>query len=185
MSDAVVLPGREWGVGAPLPRFTGDLAAERGATVHRLSWAGEPPALSGPPAQRWVSAQIVPLLDRIGGRPLLIGKSLATNAAALAAERDLPAVWLTPPMDSPDVAAALRRATAPFLLVGGTADQIWDGTLARRLTPHVFEVAGADHRMAVPGPVRASISLLAQVVAAVGEFLDEIGWPGYQARPAG
>src|SRR3954462_6334839 len=139
MSDAVVLPGREWGGGAPLPRFTGDLAAERGATVPRLSWAGEPPTLSGPPAQQWVSAQVVPLLDRLGGPPPLIGKAPAANAGGPAAPagpaggaaggrgRHRGGGGPPPPMDSPHVAAALRRATAPFLLVGGTADRIWDG----------------------------------------------------------
>jgi len=181
MSDAVVLPGRAWGVGAPLPRFTGDLAEERGATVHRLSWAGSPPDVSDVYAQRWVCDQVLPVLDRIGGRPLLIGKSLGTRASVLAAERDLPAVWVSPLLASPLVTAGLRRATAPFLLVGGTGDRLWDGELARRLTPHVYEVAGADERMSVPGRVRASITLLAQVVAAMGEFLDEIGWP-YQPR---
>ena len=54
---------------------------------------------------------------------------------------------------------------------------MWDGELGRSLTPHVFEVPGADHGMYVPGPVTASIAVLAQVIDAVTEFLDEIGWP--------
>jgi pimeloyl-ACP methyl ester carboxylesterase len=80
------------------------------------------------------------------------------------------------------VAAALRRAAAPFLLVGGTADAVWDSALARRLSPHVLEVDGADHGMYVPGPLTSSIAVLGQVVAAVEEFLDEIGWPGSASR---
>ena len=77
----------------------------------------------------------------------------------------------------PWVADALGRATAPFLLVGGTADKLWDGDTARRLSPHVLEVEGADHGMYVPGPLTDSIAVLSRVVVAVEEFLDAIGWP--------
>jgi hypothetical protein len=183
MADAVVIPGRSFGSGAPLPMYAGDLAASRGATVHRHDWAAPAPApavLAGPTGRAFVRAEVTPLLNRVGGRPLLIGKSLGTHAAALAAERDLPAVWLTPLL-APVVVTALERATAPFLLLGGTADRYWDGPVARRLTPHVFEVPGADHGMYVPGPLTASIMVLASVVGAVAEFLDEIGWPNPHA----
>ncbi|MEV0424981.1 hypothetical protein [Micromonospora sp. NPDC050495] len=86
-------------------------------------------------------------------------------------------MWLTPLLTLPRVADAPGRATAPFLLVGGTADEVWDGDLARRLSPHVLEVAGADHGMYVPGPLTESIAVLGRVVVAVEEFLDGIGWP--------
>lgn len=157
--------------------YAGDVAAQRGATVHRYSWSGEFPQLDQPGIESWVGGEIAPLVDSVGGRPLLIGKSLGTNAAAVAADRSLPAVWLTPLLTLPWVADALGRATAPFLLVGGTADQLWDGDLARRLSPHVLEVAGADHGMYVPGPLTGSIAVLGRVVVAVEEFLDGIGWP--------
>jgi hypothetical protein len=87
-------------------------------------------------------------------------------------------VWLTPLLTVSWVAAALDRATAPFLLVGGTADAYWDGALARRLSPHVLEVEGADHGMYVPGPLTDSIAVLGGVVVAVAAFLDAIDWPG-------
>ncbi|SIR96814.1 alpha/beta hydrolase [Micromonospora avicenniae] len=142
------------------------------------SWSQKFPAAGQHEIESWVGGEVVPLIDKIGGRPLLIGKSLGTNAAAIAAERSLPAVWLTPLLDLPWVADALDRATAPFLLVGGTADKRWDGDVARRLTPHTLEVEGADHGMYVPGPLTESITVLSQVVVAVEEFLDAIGWPG-------
>ena len=175
MADAVVIPGRMFGPAAPLPMYVGDVAARLGATLHRYSWSVEPPHPSQPHIEQWVCDQVTPVLDGLGGRPLLIAKSLGTNAAALAADRSLPAVWLTPVLTMPWVAAALGRATAPFLLVGGTADEIWDGELARRLTPHVFEVEGADHGMYVPGPLTGSIAVLGRVVVAVEEFLAAIG----------
>jgi hypothetical protein len=173
-TDVVVLPGRMAGTWSPLPLYTSRVAQERGAVVHRHEWAGPAPE---PATTDFVRGEITPLLDKLGGRPLLIGKSLGTNAAALAAERDLPAIWLTPLLHLPHVVTALDRATAPFLLVGGTADFSWDGRVARRVTPHVFEVADADHGMWVPGPVAASIAVLTRVVQAAGEFFDEISWP--------
>ncbi|MET8832842.1 hypothetical protein ABZV78_02850 [Micromonospora sp. NPDC004540] len=75
------------------------------------------------------------------------------------------------------MADALGRATAPFLLVGGTADKVWAGDTARRLSPHLLEVEGADHGMYVPGPLTESIAVLSRVVVAVEEFLDAIRWP--------
>jgi pimeloyl-ACP methyl ester carboxylesterase len=125
-----------------------------------------------------VRDEVSPLLDAVGDCPLLIGKSLGTNAALLAAERRLPAVWLTPILTVPWVTAALGRATVPFLLVGGTADAMWNGVLARRLSPYVLEVEGADHGMYVPGPLTDSITVLGRVVTAVEDFLDMINWPG-------
>jgi pimeloyl-ACP methyl ester carboxylesterase len=148
----------------------------RGARVHRHSWTAPPPDSLGPEQEDWVCGEIRPLLDALGGRPLLIGKSLGTHAAALAAERDLPAVWLTPLLTLPWVAGALRRASAPFLLVGGTADEVWDGALARGLSPHVLEVEHADHGMQVPGPLLNSIAVLARVVTALTDFLNAINW---------
>jgi pimeloyl-ACP methyl ester carboxylesterase len=178
MADAVVIPGIWFGPAAPLLMYGGDVADRRGATVHRHSWSEESPKPDQPEIESWVGGEIGPLIDTLGGRPLLIGKSLATNAAAIAAERSLPAVWFTPLLTLPWVADALGRATAPILLVGGTADELWDGDLARRLSPHVLEVEGADHGMYVPGPLTESIAVLGRVVVAVEEFLDAIGWPG-------
>ena len=73
--------------------------------------------------------------------------------------------------------AALRRATGPCLLVGGTADRFWDGRAARSLLAEVVEVDGADHGMFVPGRLAASAAVLGQVITAVEDFLDHVVWP--------
>lgn len=178
MADAVVIPGSRNGSAAGLLTYAGDVPAFRGATVHRHDWNEQHPAeLFQPATETWVCSQVRPVLDTLTGQPLLIGKSLGSFAASLAAERSLPAVWLTPVLTVPWVPAALHRATAPFLLVGGTADKLWDRTLARRLTPYVVEVPAADHGMFVPGPLTDTIAVLARIVVAIDEFLDEIGWP--------
>ena len=72
---------------------------------------------------------------------------------------------------------SLRRSTAPFLLVGGTADKLWDPILARELTPYLLEVPDADHGMYVPGRLAASAAVLGQVATAVENSLDEVVWP--------
>ena len=156
--------------------YAASVAERRGATVHRHSWSQQPQQLSAPEIESWVRAEISPLLDTVGGRPLLIAKSLGTNAASLAAERSLPAVWLTPILTLPWITDALRRATAPFLLVGGTADPMWDAAAAGRLSPYVLQVEDADHGMYVPGPLTDSIAVLGRVITAMEEFLDAVGW---------
>ncbi len=158
--------------------YVGDVAERRAARVHRHVWSQEPPSGLDARLEGWVRGEIWGPLEAVGGHPLLIGKSLGTFGAAVAADRSLPAVWLTPLLTAPWVAAALGRASAPFLLVGGTADDFWDGDLARRLTGHVLEVKGADHGMRVPGAMTESVAVLARVVTAVEEFLDAIDWPG-------
>jgi hypothetical protein len=85
-------------------------------------------------------------------------------------------VWLTPILTDEPAVAALRRATAPFL-IGGTADQFWDGQLARSLTRHVLEIDGADHGMLVPGRLAASAAVPGQVATSVEDFLDRHVWP--------
>jgi hypothetical protein len=157
--------------------YTSDVAERRGATIHRHYWNEGPPSSVDDEIAEWVARQILPVADRVGGAPLLIGKSLGTYAASIAAERSLPAIWLTPLLYDPIVVAALEQATAPALLVGGTADQSWDGDLARRLSPHVFEVDGANHGLYVPGPLVESVAVLGRVVVAVEEFLEGISWP--------
>jgi hypothetical protein len=177
---AVVIPGRAYPASAPLLHYAAEAARARGARLRPIVW--NPPAELGPDsATDWVCAQVASVLDEVtsGERdvpPLLIGKSLGTHAAVLAAERALPAIWLTPLLIHEPVVAALRAAKQPFLLVGGTADPSWDGKLARELSPHVLEVSDADHGMQVPGPLANSAAVLGRVATAVEEFLDRVVW---------
>jgi hypothetical protein len=176
----LVVPGRMYGPYAPLLFYAAWAAEVRGAKVRSLHWT--PPSNLDPGGTaEWVHGQVGPVLDEVtetGGPPLVIGKSLGSYVAALTAERGLPAVWLTPLLRQPEVVDALRRAVAPYLLIGGTADELaWDGELARKLSPHVLEVDGADHGMFMPGPLAGSAAVLGQVATAVERFLDQVVWP--------
>ena len=76
------------------------------------------------------------------------------------------------------VVASLRASTAPFLLIGGTADTAaWDGALARSLTPYVCEIPDANHGLMVPAGLAASAGVLGEVTTATERFLDEVVWP--------
>lgn len=175
MSDrvAVVAPGGGYGADGPLLMFSAVAARRRGATVRRLAWDFP----LGGDASAAVSATVAAALDEGGyGAAVIFGKSLGSLAAPVVAERGLAAVWFTPLLTNPDVVAGLRRAAGPFLLTGGTADEYWDGRLARSLTPHVVEVADADHGMFVPGGLAASAAVLGDVMTAVERFLDDVAW---------
>lgn len=181
---ALVLPGAMFGPYAPLLMYAGQAARARGATVQTVTWTdlGDLDTADATAVGAWVAGQAAPALETWAAsdpdlHPLLIGKSLGVYACELAAEHALPAIWLTPHLTDPWIVAALRTATAPTLLAGGTADEVWIGDLARELTPHVLEVSGADHGLNVPGPLAASAAVLGQVATAVEAFLDSVVWP--------
>ncbi|MEU5939069.1 alpha/beta hydrolase [Micromonospora sp. NPDC047548] len=171
---AVLIPGRGYDTRYPLFAYVGEALDRAGFDVHRIIWQAPErfaPDRDGPAAAvQWVVGQVEPALAERSD--LLVGKSLGSLAAPLAADRGLPAVWLTPLLHRPEVVDALGRATAPFLLVGGTADPSWDGDVARRLTPHVLEVPDAHHGMLVPGPLARSAEVLGRVCTAVEEFVQ-------------
>jgi pimeloyl-ACP methyl ester carboxylesterase len=178
--EVIVLPGGQFGPFAPLLMFAADAAERRGAQVTPVEWDEPDRPLTLQPEERgpWVVGQFRRAVPVPPENALLIGKSMGTHGAVVAAELGLPAVWLTPVLTSKWVVDGLRRSAAPFLLVGGTADQLWDSGLARELTQYVLEVEGADHGMYVPGPLAASAAVLGQVATAVEDFLDELSRGG-------
>ena len=178
---AVVVPGLFYSADGPLLMYAGLAVERRGGSVRRISWT-VPRFGGGDDERAWVAARASEAVDAVAAAtgvaaPVVIGKSLGSLAAPVAADRGLPAVWLTPVLTDEPTVAALARAVAPCLLIGGTADKVWDGRLARSLTPHVLEIDGADHGMFVPGPLAASAAVLGQVTTTVENFLDRQVWP--------
>jgi hypothetical protein len=106
---------------------------------------------------------------------LLVAKSITTLAADLAARRNIPAVWLTPLLHDEMCVSGLRRRSAPALLVGGTADDFWDGTLARELSEDVLELSDADHGFCPPDldPI-GILENQRKIVEGVGAFVDRL-----------
>lgn len=173
---AVLIPG-QLAVHQASLGFAQQAVWRRNARLHWIWWS--PLELSGPDLASWVVDQVSSTLDSLPDfeRPLLVGKSLGSLAAPVAAARGLPAIWLTPLLDDEALARTYVEHTAPRLLVGGTGDRRWDGEAARRLSAHVCEIEGADHGMFVPGPLTASGRAHGEFGAAIETFLDDVVWP--------
>ena len=177
---AVLIPGR-LPIHQPTLAFAAEAIDRRGGYLHLITWS--PPDGSLADLVTWVRSQVEAALAALGAdrpqtrTPLLVGKSLGTLAAPLATELGLPAIWFTPLLDRPALAAGYANAKAPALLIGGTADSMWDSTVARGLSEHVLEIEDADHGMFVPGPLSASGAAFGRIGAAVERFLDEVVWP--------
>jgi len=178
--SAVLAPGGNYSADGPLLMYARMAVQRRGGHVHPIEWELSGDSDSGR-QRRQVASQVESAVDEVtaatGAAPVVVGKSLGLLAAPLVADRGLAAVWFTPLLTDEPTVAALRRATAPCLLVGGTADQFWDGQAARSLAAEVVEIDGADHGMFVPGRLAASAAVLGQVITAVEDFLEHVVWP--------
>lgn len=168
---AVVLPGVAYFSQAPLLWFAREAAQAGGWSVLELSERA--PRDEEPFA--WMRDRAARTLDEAPGETVaVIGKSLASAAAPLVAERGLPAVWLTPLLGRPQVADALAAASAPTLLIGSPADPTWsDGRVPDG--PEVLEFEGLDHSLQVERDPMASLDVLRQVTERITAFLGRIG----------
>jgi hypothetical protein len=170
----VVLPGMQYSTQAPLLWFAREVAVARGwsalEVVDSLPEGEEPFARARDRARR--------ALDHAGGRAsdvVVIGKSLASGAAGLVADRGLPAVWLTPLLNERRVADDLSRAPRPALLIGGSADEAWaPDELADSGLLQIVQLDGLDHSLQRPGEPRASLEALRAVAERVDRFLGEL-----------
>ena len=178
--SAILAPGGNNSVDVPVLMFARLAVQRRGGHAHPMMWEFAEGRDIASQRQR-VVAQVESAVDEsaaaTGAAPLVVGKSLGSLAAPLVADRGLAAVWFTPLLTDEPTVAALRRATGPCLLVGGTADPYWDGQTARSLAADVVEIEGADHAMVVPGRLANSAAALGQVITAVEDFLDYVIWP--------
>jgi hypothetical protein len=175
-SWVVLLPGAAYSAQAPLLWFARRAAMDAGrnvvAVVDTFDRAADPVA--------WVEERVEAALAHVRGRdplPVVIGKSLTSLAATVAARDGLPAVWLTPLIAAgheltPLVVAGLRDGAAPRLLIGGTADPSWDGEVARSFaSAEILELEGADHGLEV-ADIATSAANLGTVADTIRRFLD-------------
>ena len=163
------MPGARYLPFAPLLWFAREVVQSRGWSVLEV-WdeyrdQGEAP-------WRWVDERASAALAHVGQAPtLLVTKSLTSHAVVIAAERDLPGIWLTPLLKVDRIVDGFRRLEKPALLVGGSADATWDGELARGLGKDVLELDGANHSLELEGDPQSSIDALRLVVERVDAFV--------------
>jgi pimeloyl-ACP methyl ester carboxylesterase len=158
---AVILPGRML-AGMPVNAF-----AQQGLTAAgwRVVQVWDEYLDPDEDAGEWVHERLAAAVRHApeARQILVVGKSMGTLAAADAAEHGWPGIWLTPLLADDESVVALRRRTAPALLIGGTEDPMWNGRIAREITDDVLELEGADHGL-------AKAEHLQRIVDAVAEF---------------
>ena len=166
----VLLPGARYLSQAPLLWFTREAAQARGWSVVEL----DERAPEGEDAFAWMPRRAREALAATdAGLVCVVGKSLGSVAAPITADRDLPAVWLTPLLVRPDVVDGLARSAAPALAIGSPDDPTWgDGTVPENPALETLELPGLDHSLQASGDPRASLNALGRVVERVGAFLD-------------
>lgn len=171
------MPGHGYGPQAPLLDLAGEALADRGATVETITWT-VPDGLLDIGPEPFVRAHVAAMYRLAESArpttPVIIAKSLGTYAAALAAEQELPAIWLTPLLHIESIAEAITRNPAPALLVGGTRDPSWVPQVAESANKTIVTIDGGDHGLRPPGPLRAYTDALGVVGTAMEQFLSEI-----------
>jgi hypothetical protein len=170
----VVLPGMQYTTQAPLLWFAREAAEQRRFTV--LEVLDSLPDGADPAG--WARDRARRALDHAAAHAsevVVVGKSLASAAAGLAADRLLPAVWLTPLLNQPRVVDDVARASRPALLAGGSADEAWrPDALPDSGLLEIVHLDGLDHSLQRAGDPPASLQALRAVTERVGRFLDDL-----------
>jgi hypothetical protein len=178
MIAGIIAPGRGYGPQAPLLDLANNALTDLNATVETINWTVPDGLLTVGP-EPFVRVHVLAALHRLtttaaNTQPVLIAKSLGTHAAELAAERELPAIWLTPLLYDDRIVEAIVRNPAPALLVGGTGDRSWIPDIAARTGKTVLTIDGGDHSLRPPGSLRAYTDALGVVAAAMEQFLAHL-----------
>ncbi len=169
----VLLPGARYSTQAPLLWYAREAALAAGWSALELS--------ERPPAEgdlfAWMRTRAERALLSVPATTLLVvGKSLGSVAAPLATKRALPAIWLTPLLDRPEVAAALAAVTRPALIVGSPADPTWNaGSVPEAESLEVLELDGLDHLLQAEGEPLESADVLRRVTERMIGFLERLG----------
>jgi hypothetical protein len=178
MIAGLLVPGVAYPVRAPLLDLADDALRDLGAPIEAIEWT-VPDGLLDIGPEPFVRAHVAAALHRLTAaapeaRPVIIAKSFGTHAAALAAERKLPAVWLTPLLTNAAIVAAIARNPAPALVVCGTADKYWIPQAAAATGKTVLTIEDGDHGLRPPGTLRAYTDALGTAAMAMAEFLADL-----------
>ncbi|MHB0927721.1 MAG: hypothetical protein ACYC3W_02200 [Candidatus Nanopelagicales bacterium] len=152
---ALLLPGRRYGVERPVLYYVAEALRDLGWQTVAVVWDNDDASDEAVLSRGSEALQSLP-----PGRAMVVGKSLGSLLALEVAELHLPAIWLTPVLTEPRVREGIRIHTARALLVGGTADSMWDSVLAHASGHSLLELVGGDHRLQVPGDAISSAQFL-------------------------
>jgi hypothetical protein len=171
----VLLPGEFYPTRAPALWFAREAAMANGwGALEVLGEPGEHDDEIGW-QRRCARAAIDAAADAAGNQVLVIGKSLASLLAGEVADRDLPAVWLTPLLVEAAVIDGLARTRKPVLLAGGDADPRWLPEAAPTGRPiELLDLPGVDHGLQVAGDPVASLNALGRLTEAITRFVARL-----------
>jgi len=175
---ALVVPGVGYSPARPLLHFARSVLLQQGWTVQELWWKvpGDFSQFTVDDRVAWVEQQVTQAIDAESGAcRLLVGKSLGSLACGIAADQNIPAAWLTPVLTIDHVARSLLRATAPTLLIGGSADELWDSRIAGSLHHDVLEIPSADHALELADDATGSVEVLQHVISRLDRFVGSLG----------
>ncbi|TFC60879.1 MULTISPECIES: hypothetical protein [unclassified Cryobacterium] len=170
---AVLLPGVNYSVQAPVLYWCATLLAERGWHVQAVDWSVDDEALAHP--LPFVERAAADAFDAspASSRRLVVTKSFGTYALPWARRAGIAGVWLTPLLTEEPVRRALSEATAADLAVGGELDAFWRPDTVRGTAAQLLSVPGAGHALTLPGDWRGSLDLQAGILAEIARHLDD------------
>ena len=154
--QCIVLPGSKYTPDGPLLFFATQVALMRGWNVRQVWWE-VPPFDSDAEEVPWVGSQLDAAVEGYAGRVLVVGKSLGTLAAPLAAARGYDAAWLTPLLTEPDLAEPLVSYPGAQFVVIGASDPYLSQDVLDSLPGERLVVPG-DHILRVPGDPAAMVA---------------------------
>jgi hypothetical protein len=168
----VLLPGIRYPTSGPLLWFAREAALAHGWSA--LEALDLVPERADPISFARNQAELA-LEAALTVETVVIGKSLASFAAGVVAERSMAAIWLTPLLHQSTVVDGLARSSRPALLVGSPGDSSWQReNLPASSMIEVLELEGLDHSLQVEGDPVASLDALRRVTDAVGDFLGRL-----------
>lgn len=151
---ALLVPGVAYPTPMPQLYFAKQVALNAGWNVREIAWDAD---MEFTPQR--VTEEVETALTGNELPVLIIGKSIGSLAAMLAAERNYRAIWITPVVERADVVEAIGANTAMQLAIGGTADEHWnhDASTKWPVNVQVLEFPGANHPLLVASdPVRGA-----------------------------
>lgn len=177
----VILPGRAYGPELPVLRLPALVLSAAGAEVRVVTYPPVPEPGDGDGWARFDEQVAAAVADAVAGaaRVTLVGKSLGTRAMAMlptgvAGPVDA-AVWLTPVLGLPGVAAGAVAQGWPSLFAYGTADPMHDAAAQAEVTAALgaseCAVERADHSFEVAADAVASARALVTLTEAVAGFV--------------
>jgi predicted alpha/beta-hydrolase family hydrolase len=168
---AVILPGANYPVEAPLLFWTAQMLTDLGWHVRAVRWKLDDAARRDPYAFTAAAAEMAFADAPPAAARLIAAKSFGTLCIPWAERAAVPGLWLTPILTDPHIRETLARTSKSDLLVGGSNDELWDGGHRNEKNGRFVEIPDADHGLHVRGDWRASVAAQLSALAHIEAFV--------------